>query len=56
MSEGAVAKWALEIARQRRDVEFELLDIKDFNLLLLDKPLLLVAWGGALKTLREKGF
>ncbi|MGE5293590.1 MAG: NADPH-dependent FMN reductase [Solirubrobacterales bacterium] len=36
---GAVAKWAFGIARQRSDAEFELLDIKDFNLPLLDEPL-----------------
>src|SRR5262249_1363550 len=34
----AVAKWAYEIAQQRRDAEFELVDIKDFNLPLLDEP------------------
>src|SRR5262245_15492852 len=35
----AVAKWAYEIAQQRRDAEFELVDIKDFNLPLLDEPM-----------------
>ena len=34
----AVAKWAYEIARQRSDAEFEIVDIKDFNLPLLDEP------------------
>src|SRR5258706_16416243 len=34
----AVAKWAYEIAQQRSDAEFELVDIKDFNLPLLDEP------------------
>jgi NAD(P)H-dependent FMN reductase len=34
----AVAKWVYEIARKRRDAEFELVDIKDFNLPLLDEP------------------
>jgi NAD(P)H-dependent FMN reductase len=34
----AVAKWAYEIARKRSDAEFELVDIKDFNLPLLDEP------------------
>lgn len=34
----AVAQWAYEIARQRRDAEFELVDIKDYNLPLLDEP------------------
>ena len=33
-----VAKWAYEIARQRSDAEFEIVDIKDFNLPLLDEP------------------
>jgi NAD(P)H-dependent FMN reductase len=35
----AVAKWACEIARKRSDAEFELVDIKDFNLPLLDEPM-----------------
>ena len=34
----AVAKWVYEIARLRSDAEFELVDIKDFNLPLLDEP------------------
>jgi len=34
----AVAKWVYEIARKRTDAEFELVDIKDFNLPLLDEP------------------
>src|SRR2546421_9812693 len=34
----AVAKWVHEIARKRADAEFELVDIKDFNLPLLDEP------------------
>jgi NAD(P)H-dependent FMN reductase len=34
----AVAKWVYEIAHKRTDVEFELVDIKDFNLPLLDEP------------------
>jgi NAD(P)H-dependent FMN reductase len=34
----AVAKWAYEIARKRSDAEFELVDLKDFNLPLLDEP------------------
>ena len=33
-----VAKWAYEIAGQRSDAEFEIVDIKDFNLPLLDEP------------------
>jgi len=34
----AVAKWVYEIAQRRSDAEFELVDIKDFNLPLLDEP------------------
>jgi NAD(P)H-dependent FMN reductase len=34
-----VAKWAYDIARQRGDAEFELLDLADFSLPLLDEPL-----------------
>ena len=35
----AVAKWVHEIARGRDDAEYELVDIKDFNLPLLDEPI-----------------
>jgi NAD(P)H-dependent FMN reductase len=35
----AVAKWAYDIARKRKDAEFELVDIADFNLPLLDEPM-----------------
>jgi NAD(P)H-dependent FMN reductase len=35
----AVARWVYEIAQQRSDAEFELVDIKDFNLPLLDEPM-----------------
>jgi NAD(P)H-dependent FMN reductase len=35
----AVAKWVYEIARMRSDAEFELVDIKDFKLPLLDEPM-----------------
>ena len=34
----AVAKWAYEIARKRSDAQFELVDLKDFNLPLFDEP------------------
>ena len=34
----AVAKWVYEIAQKRSDAEFELVDIKDFNLPILDEP------------------
>jgi len=33
----AVARWVYEIAQKRSDAEFELVDIKDFNLPLLDE-------------------
>ena len=35
----AVAQWVYEIAQQRTDAEFELVDIRDFHLPLLDEPL-----------------
>ncbi len=35
----AVAKWVYEIAQKHSDAEFELVDIKDFNLPLLDEPI-----------------
>jgi NAD(P)H-dependent FMN reductase len=35
----AVGKWVYEIAQKRSDAEFELVDIKDFNLPLLDEPM-----------------
>src|SRR5437868_8080480 len=34
----AVAKWVYQVAKKRSDAEFELVDIKDFNLPLLDEP------------------
>ena len=34
----AVAEWVYEIAQRRSDAEFELVDIKDFDLPLLDEP------------------
>jgi NAD(P)H-dependent FMN reductase len=34
----AVAKWALEVAQARSDAEFELVDVADYNLPLLDEP------------------
>ena len=34
----AVAKWVLEHARKRADAQFEIVDIKDFKLPLLDEP------------------
>lgn len=35
----AVARWVHEIAQKRSDAEFELVDIKDYNLPLLDEPI-----------------
>jgi NAD(P)H-dependent FMN reductase len=35
----AVGKWAHDMARQRTDAAFELLDVASFNLPLLDEPL-----------------
>jgi NAD(P)H-dependent FMN reductase len=34
----AVAKWVYDIAKKRADAEFEYVDIKDYNLPLLDEP------------------
>ncbi len=34
----AVGHWVYQTAQQRNDAEFELVDIKDFNLPLLDEP------------------
>ncbi|HEU4602735.1 MAG TPA: NAD(P)H-dependent oxidoreductase [Steroidobacteraceae bacterium] len=34
----AVARWVFEQSKKRKDAEFELVDIKDFNLPLLDEP------------------
>src|SRR6478736_4284346 len=34
----AVARWVHEIAQKRTDAEFEVVDIQDFNLPLLDEP------------------
>jgi NAD(P)H-dependent FMN reductase len=33
-----VARWTYELAKKRTDAEFELVDIKDFNLPVLDEP------------------
>jgi NAD(P)H-dependent FMN reductase len=35
----AVAQWVYGIAKRRTDTSFELVDIKDFNLPLLDEPI-----------------
>src|SRR5688572_27225625 len=35
----AVARWVYELAQQRDDAEFELVDIQEFNLPLLDEPI-----------------
>jgi len=34
-----VAKWVLAQAKSRSDAEFEIVDIKDYNLPLLDEPM-----------------
>jgi NAD(P)H-dependent FMN reductase len=34
----AVARWVYELAQKRNDAKFELVDIKEFNLPLLDEP------------------
>lgn len=34
----AVAKWVYEIAKKRNNAEYELVDLADFNLPLLDEP------------------
>src|SRR6202158_4244753 len=34
----SVAKWVYELAQKRTDAEFELVDVKEFNLPLLDEP------------------
>jgi len=34
----SVARWVFELAKKRTEAEFELVDIKDFNLPLLDEP------------------
>ena len=35
----AVSQWTYETANKRSDADFELIDIKDFNLPLLDEPI-----------------
>ena len=35
----AVAKWVYELASKRTDAEYELVDIKDYNLPMLDEPM-----------------
>jgi NAD(P)H-dependent FMN reductase len=35
----AVGRWVYELANKRQDAQFELVDIKDFNLPLLDEPI-----------------
>ena len=34
----SVGRWVHDLARQRSDAEFELVDLRDFNLPLLDEP------------------
>ena len=35
----AVSRWIYEIAKSRGDAEYELVDIKDYSLPLLDEPI-----------------
>jgi NAD(P)H-dependent FMN reductase len=35
----AVARWVTDVAKKRRDASFELVDIADYNLPLLDEPM-----------------
>lgn len=35
----AVARWIYDLAKKRKDAEFELVDIADYNLPLLDEPM-----------------
>ncbi len=35
----AVAKWVFDLARQRTDAEYELVDLQDYELPLLDEPI-----------------
>lgn len=42
----AVGKWVFENARGRSDAEFELIDLKDYNLPLLDEPVPPAGAGG----------
>jgi NAD(P)H-dependent FMN reductase len=35
---GAVAKWVHDILKSRKDAEFEIVDIEDYKLPLLDEP------------------
>lgn len=35
----AVGKWAFEVAKRRQDAKFELVDVADYNLPLLDEPI-----------------
>jgi NAD(P)H-dependent FMN reductase len=35
----AVAKWTYEVARSRKDAEFELVDLREYQLPLLDEPM-----------------
>ena len=37
----SVARWVYNIAQRRDDAKFELVDVEDFNLPLLDEPVLL---------------
>src|SRR2546423_13108566 len=67
-----IAKWVYELSKSRDDAEFELIDLKDFDLPLLDEPIpptpshqknvhqildQVIAWANVLKLLRtEEGY
>jgi len=46
-----VARWVYDIASKRSDAAFEIVDIKDFNLPLLDEPVPAAMGLGRVKTL-----
>ena len=50
----AVSQWIYEIAKKRSDANFELVDIKDFNLPLLDEPIPLL-WVNTPKNIPKFG-
>jgi NAD(P)H-dependent FMN reductase len=60
----AVARWVDEQAKRRRDARFELVDVADYGLPLLDEPVppsqglatvfdQVLRWGDALRAVRE---
>ena len=49
-----VARWVYDIASKRSDAAFEIVDIKDFDLPLLDEPVLAAMGLGRVKTFRPR--